>query len=45
MLGMCGLWKILGTTRALPVDLISSLPLPLLSQPPWYFSWSSHLVG
>src|SRR5512143_470904 len=44
MVGMEGLWKMFGTTRALPVDLRRSFP-STISQPPRYCSWSSHLVG
>src|SRR5215470_3260878 len=44
MLGRLGLWKILGTMRALPVERRRRLS-PSVSQPPLYFSWFSHCVG
>src|SRR5690348_5787877 len=44
MVGWLGLWKILNRVFPLLDDFSCSL-LSFTSQPPWYFSWSSHSVG
>src|SRR5512146_631382 len=44
MVGWFGLWKILNSASPLFCDFSSIEPF-FTSQPPLYFSWSSHAVG